>query len=116
MLTEGIFTFIELVTAFILILAFSFIIYLFGRLFSPTSAHDGNGKTAYACGEKANFHELKISVSLYKYLIYFVILDSSVLLVAFAALTLHTTNVLLFVLYLFTVFISGFLLFEGGDQ
>jgi NADH:ubiquinone oxidoreductase subunit 3 (subunit A) len=116
LLTEAPFTFVELVTAFILILAISCIIYLFGRWFSPRSIQSGNGESTYACGEKVNFHKLKINVSLYRYLIYFVILDSSVLLVAFASLALQTANVLLFILYLFMVLISGFLLFEGGDQ
>jgi NADH:ubiquinone oxidoreductase subunit 3 (subunit A) len=116
LLTEVTFTVLELVTAFILILATSFMIYLFGRWFSPRSIQDGDGKSTYTCGEKAIFHKLKINVSLYKYLIYFAILDSSVLLVAYASLALHTVNVLLFILYLSIVFVSGFLLFEGGDQ
>lgn len=116
MLTEVTFTFVELVAAFILILAVSFLIYMFGRWLSPKSVQGGNGKSTYACGEKSNFPKLKINVSLYRYLIYFVILDSSVLLIAFASLTLPATNILLFMFYLFMVFISGFLLLEGGDQ
>ena len=116
MLAEVSITFAELVYAFILILAVSFTIYLFGRRLSPRSAQNGNGKSTYACGEKASFPKLKINVSMYRYVIYFVILDSSVLLVAFASLALSAAQLLLFMLYLFIVLISGFLLFEGGDH
>ncbi len=115
-MTEATFTFVELVAAFVLILAVSFLIYMFGRCLSPKSVQGGNERSAYACGEKNNFPKLKIYVSLYRYLIYFVILDSSVLLMAFGSLTLSAANMLLFIFYLLMVFISGFLLLEGGDQ
>jgi len=91
-------------------------IYLFGHLLSAKSVRRENGKSAYACGERANFSGLKISVSYYKFLIYFVILDSSVLLMAFAALALQMVNVLFFVVYLFVVILSSLLLLEGGDH
>jgi len=109
-------TFVELVVAFILILAASFLIYMLGRWLSAKSVQTELSKSAYACGEKATSQKLKINVSLYRYLMYFVILDSSVLLVAFASLMLRTTNVLFFMLYLISVLVSVFLLFEGGDQ
>jgi len=91
-------------------------IYLFGHLLSAKSVRSENGKSAYACGEKANFNGLKITVSYYKYLIYFVILDSSVLLMAFAALALKMVNVSFFVVYLFVVVLSSLLLLDGGDR
>jgi NADH:ubiquinone oxidoreductase subunit 3 (subunit A) len=116
LLTEVLFTLGEFAIAFILIFATSFLIYLFGRWLSPKSIQSESGQSTYACGEKAAFPRLKINVSLYKYLIYFVILDSSVLLVAFASLALRTTNMLLFMFYLFMVLVSGFLLLGGGDQ
>lgn len=87
-----------------------------GHFLSPRSRRSGDGKSAYACGERATFHKLKIGVSHYRFLVYFVVLDSSVLLVSFASLALHTTNALLFLFYLFILLVSGFLLFEGGDQ
>jgi hypothetical protein len=83
---------------------------------SPRSAKTENGQSAYACGEKASFPKLRISVSLSKYLVYFVVLDSSVLMVAFASLALSITNVLLFMLYLLMMFATVLLLVEGGDQ
>jgi NADH:ubiquinone oxidoreductase subunit 3 (subunit A) len=105
----------EFVAAFILILTASSLIYIFGRCLSPKPSQNENSKSTYACGEKTKFLKLKINVSLYKYLIYFVILDSSVLLVAFASSALSATNVLLFMVYLFMMLVSGFLLL-GGDQ
>lgn len=115
-LTEVVFTLAEFAIAFILVFAASFLIYLFGRWLSPKSIQSENGRSMYACGEKAAFPRLKINVSLYKYLIYFVILDSSVLLLAFASLALRTANILLLMFYLFMVLVSGFLLLGGGDQ
>jgi len=99
-----------------LIIFVSSVIFLLGRLFSAKPMHDKNSRSAYACGEKVNFNKLKISVSYYKYLIYFVILDSAVLSVAFGALAIHVTNVLFLIIYLFIVFISILLLLEGGDN
>jgi NADH:ubiquinone oxidoreductase subunit 3 (subunit A) len=107
---------IELMVTFVLILGLSCLIYLFGCLFSAKPLRNGDSKSAYACGEKADFGKFRISISHYKYLIYFVILDSSVLLLAFASTALQAANVLSFILYLFIVFISGLLLFDGGDR
>jgi NADH:ubiquinone oxidoreductase subunit 3 (subunit A) len=107
---------VELMVTLVLILALSCLIYLFGCLFSAKPLRNGDGKSAYACGEKADLGKFRISISHHKYLIYFVILDSSVLLVAFASTALQAANVLLFILYLLIVFMSGLLLFDGGDH
>ncbi len=107
---------IELAIAFVLILAVSFLIYMFGRLFAARSTCSESGKFAYACGENVRFGKLKISMSHYKYLIYFVILDSSVLLVAFASWALRAANAFLFILYLFVVLLSAMLFLDGGDH
>jgi NADH:ubiquinone oxidoreductase subunit 3 (subunit A) len=116
-MTEALFAFTsDLALAFILVFAASSLIYLLGRHLSPKSAKTENGQSAYACGEKASFPKLRINVSLSKYLIYFVVLDSSVLLVAFASLALSITNVLLFMFYLIMMVVAVLLLVEGGDQ
>jgi NADH:ubiquinone oxidoreductase subunit 3 (subunit A) len=106
----------ELLVAFIFILAASFIIYVLGWFLSPKPVQSENAQSAYACGEKAAFTKLRVNVSLYKYLIYFVVLDSSVLLIAFASLALPSIDVVIFMLYLFIVLVSGFLLLGGGDR
>jgi NADH:ubiquinone oxidoreductase subunit 3 (subunit A) len=114
---EGFFAFAsDLALAFVLVFAASSLIYLLGHYLSPRSAKTENGQSTYACGEKASFLKLRINVSLSKYLVYFVVLDSSVLLVAFASLALSAANVLLFMLYLFIMVVSAFLLVERGDQ
>jgi len=113
---EAIFTLGEFATAFILVFVVASLIYLFGRCLSPKPTQSENEQATYACGEKATFPKLKINVSLYKYLIYFVILDSSVLLIAFASPALSSANMLLFIFYLFIVLVSGFLLIGGCDQ
>ncbi|MEM3623190.1 MAG: hypothetical protein QXZ02_06430 [Candidatus Bathyarchaeia archaeon] len=107
---------IELAIAFVLILAVSLLIYMLGCLFAARPTCSESGKFVYACGEKVKFGKLKISISHYRYLIYFVILDSSVLFAAFASTALNIANVLFFILYLFIVFMSGLLLLDGGDR
>ena len=105
----------EMTVAFVLVLVASFIIYAVGRYLSPRSSHIENEKATYACGEEPVNQSFRINVSLYKYLVYFVVLDSSVFLAAFASLALSKTNVLLFVFYLLIILVSGALLI-GGDQ
>jgi NADH:ubiquinone oxidoreductase subunit 3 (subunit A) len=75
-------SFIEAVLAFVLIFVSTFVIYTLGKRSAPKTIISENEQASYACGEKVSFHGLKVNVSLYKYLIYFVIFDSSVLLLA----------------------------------
>src|SRR5665647_2585280 len=90
----------EAFIAFILIFISALAIYTLGKRSAPKTTISENAQSAYACGEKVSFFGLKINVSLYKYLIYFVIFDSSVLVLAFAALNLVGINPLLLILYL----------------
>jgi len=106
--------FVESLIAFLLILATAFFIYVLGRRAAPKHAQSENERSEYACGEKAPIQRLKINISLYKYLIYFAIFDSSVLLLAFAALSGTGTNVTLLILYLFIMLASSLILLEGG--
>jgi NADH:ubiquinone oxidoreductase subunit 3 (subunit A) len=106
----------ESAIAFILIVAAASLIYALGRRAAPKPAQSENERSEYACGEKAPLQRLKINVTLYKYLIYFTIFDSSVLLLAFAALLGQGTNVTLLILYLFIMFASSLLLLEGGKE
>ena len=76
---------LEALIAFVLIFVSTFAIYRIGKRSAPKTTISENEQAAYACGEKATFPGLKINVSLYKYLIYFVIFDSAVLILAFAA-------------------------------
>jgi NADH:ubiquinone oxidoreductase subunit 3 (subunit A) len=106
----------EFIVAFIVIFTASVLIYLLGRHLSTRPVQTEDGSSTYACGERATFPKLRINVSLYRYLVYFVVLDSSVLLVAFAPLAFSPSNALLFMLYLLIMLAAVFLLVEGGDQ
>ena len=106
--------FVESLIAFLLIFAAAVFIYVLGRRASPKHAQSEAERSEYACGEKAPVQRLKINVSLYKYLIYFAIFDSSVLLLAFAALSAEGVNVTLLILYLFIMLASSLILLEGG--
>jgi len=107
---------VESAIAFLLILAATSLIYALGRRASPKPVQSENERSEYACGEKAPLQKLKINITLYKYLIYFVIFDSSVLLLAFAALLGQGANVTLLILYLLIMLASSLLLLEGGKE
>jgi NADH:ubiquinone oxidoreductase subunit 3 (subunit A) len=107
----------EALIAFILIFISTMVIYTLGRRSAPKTTINENAQAAYACGEKAIFPGLKINVSLYKYLIYFVIFDSSILVLAFSSFSIAgTTNPLLLILYLGIILAAGLVLVEGGKD
>jgi NADH:ubiquinone oxidoreductase subunit 3 (subunit A) len=107
-------TLVESAIAFILIVVAASLVYALGRRAAPKPVQSENERSEYACGERAPLQRLRINISLYKYLIYFVIFDSSVLLLAFAALLGQGTNIPLLILYLFIMLASSLLLAEGG--
>jgi len=107
---------VEALIAFVLIFISTFVIYTLGKRAAPKTAISENEQAAYACGEKVTFHGLKINVSLYKYLIYFVVFDSSVLVLAFASFALAGTNPLILILYLGIILAAGLVLLEGGKD
>ena len=108
--------FVEALIAFLLILSAALFIYVLGRHASPKHAQSENERAEYACGEKAPIQRIKINITLYKYLIYFAIFDSSVLLLAFSALSAEGVNVPLMILYLFIMLASSLVLLEGGKD
>jgi NADH:ubiquinone oxidoreductase subunit 3 (subunit A) len=101
--------------AFILIVVAASLVYMLGRRSAPKPAQGGNATSTYACGEKAPIQKARITITLSKYLIYFVILDSSVLLLAFATLITQGVNTPLLLLYLGLMLTSSLLL-VGGDK
>ncbi|NLE05158.1 MAG: NAD(P)H-quinone oxidoreductase subunit 3 [Crenarchaeota archaeon] len=106
---------IESVIAFVLIICASSMIYLLGRRVAPKTTQTEAERDVYACGEKISYPKLRVNVSLYKYLIYFVILDSSVLLLAFTSFR-GAINVPLILIYLSVILVSGFLLVDGVND
>ena len=107
---------IEATVAFVLIISAAALIYQLGRRAAPNPAQTDAQRTAYACGEKVTYPKLRVSVSLYKYLIYFVILDSSVLLLAFGSFMQTGINVPLLLVYLFMILAAGLVLLDGGKD
>jgi len=69
----------------------------------------------YACGERVRSGRFVINITLYKYLVYFIILDSSVLLLAFATLTPTPISLPLLLVYISTLLAATILLATGGD-
>ena len=108
--------FIAATITFVLIVSAASIIYLLGRRAAPKPDQSAAERAAYACGENVTFPKVRVNVSLYRYLIYFVILDSSVLLLAFGAFTNIGINVPLILVYLLVILAAGLLLIEGGKR
>lgn len=107
---------VEALIAFVLIFIATYAIYAIGKRSAPKTTISENEQAAYACGEKVSFQGLKINVSLYKYLIYFVIFDTSVLMLAFAAIAIAAANPLLLIVYLGIILAAGLVLLEGGKE
>ena len=107
--------FVEVIVAFLLIVSAALFIYILGRRASPKPAQSESERSEYACGERAPVQKIKINITLYKYLIYFAIFDSSVLLLAFSALS-GGVNVPFLILYLFIMLASSLVLLEGGKD
>ena len=107
---------IEALVAFVLIFISTYAIYAIGRRSAPKTAISENEQAAYACGEKVTFRTIRINVSLFKYIIYFVVFDTTVLVLAFASFAVATTNPLLLILYLGIILAAGWALVEGGKD
>lgn len=107
---------LESALALILIVAASLLIYALGRRAAPKPVQSDNERSTYACGEKAPVQKQRITITLSKYMIYFVVLDSAVLLLAFATIITQGVNVPMLVLYLSLLLASSLLLFEGGKN
>ncbi len=107
-------TILESVVAFVAVLVVSSIIYLIGKLLAPKPKKTEEKVSMYACGEKVLSQRLKISHTLYRYLIYFVVIDSSAVIMGFASSAIHSVNEIFLLVYLFTILASSLLLL-GGD-
>jgi NADH:ubiquinone oxidoreductase subunit 3 (subunit A) len=107
---------IEALIAFVLIFVSVLLIYVIGKRSAPKTTISENEQDVYACGEKVSTQGLKINVSLYKYLIYFVIFDSSVLVLAFASVAMGAANPLMLILYLGIILAAGIVLLDGGKE
>ena len=103
----------ESIIALTLIFFISFLIYVFSFLLSPKNKQKNKNQSVYACGEKLFAKKLSINVSLYKFLIFFLVLDASILILAFSSIAINLKNFSFFLIYLSTIFISCLILFVG---
>ncbi len=106
----------ESIVAFLLIVAAASLVYFLGRRASPKLNQSQDATLTYACGEKPPVQKQRITISLSRYLIFFVILDSSVLLLAFVTLITQGANIPLLLIYLGMLLASTLLLLEGGKD
>jgi NADH:ubiquinone oxidoreductase subunit 3 (subunit A) len=105
----------ESLAAFMVVLAVSATIYLIAGLKAPKPAKNREKVSAYACGEKVHIGRIAINITLYKYLVYFVILDASVLIIAFASLAINPASLLPLTIYLLMILAATLLLSIGGE-
>ena len=104
---------VESLVAFLIILVLTSLIYLSSRLLTQKSPVSKEKSAMYACGEKVFSKRLLVNVSLYKYLIFFVIIDSPALILAFAALALEMISPFALLIYLGIIFAADMLLLGG---
>ncbi len=107
---------IEMTFAFILVLGATFLLFLIGNRLAPLTTDRDEGQHQYACGESPIGFKQKTSISLYRYLIYFLVMDSSLLIIAFAVLGVVYANLLSLLMYLSIILVSSLLFLEGGNQ
>ena len=105
---------VDLLVSFILIFAVSSAIYLLALRKAPKSRKSPQHISIYACGEKVRFGRLFINITFYKYLAYFLILDSSIIIVAFASLAFNPA-ILPFLLTYLCAILAAVLLLTAGD-
>ena len=106
---------IESLIAFVIILALASFMYLASKALSPKPSENLDKNEMYACGEKVESTRLLVNVTLYKYLIFFVVIDSPALLLAFAALALEMINPFTLLIYLGIILAADLLLLGGTD-
>ena len=105
---------IESLIAFLIIVSLSSLLYMLSRLLTPKTSQSEVKSATYGCGEKVFTKRLLVNVSLYKYLIFFVIIDSPALILAFAALALEMINPFSLFIYLGIILAADFLLLGGN--
>jgi len=103
----------EILISFILILSISLAIYLIALIWAPKSRRGAQHISVYACGEKVRLGRIFMNITFYKYLAYFVILDSSIIIAAFASLALNAAILPFLLIYLCAILAAVLLLTEG---
>jgi NADH:ubiquinone oxidoreductase subunit 3 (subunit A) len=105
---------IELVLAFSAILGLLLLLCIFGNRLAPKAADRDQARIQYACGEEPIAVGRSVNLSLYKYLVYFLVADSSLLIIAFSVLGELTANLPMILLYLGLLLAASYLFLEGS--
>ena len=113
---KGCFTVTEYLIAFLMILSASSLICILGNRLAPKTENRDLGKAQYACGEKPIKVPQRLQASLYRYLVYFLVIDSSLLIIAFSVFEITIVNILPLMMYLSIILVSVFLFLDGGKQ
>jgi len=106
----------ELLVSFISILTVSIIIYLIALRKAPKSRRSPQHISIYACGEKVHIGRLFVNLTFYKYLAYFLILDSSIIIAAFASLSFNIATLPFLLTYLCAILVAVLLLTAGDVE
>ncbi len=101
--------------AFLLIFAVSLIIYLIGGLLAPKPVKSREKTSMYACGEKMVSNRFSINITFYKYLVYFIILDSSAVILVFSSLAVNIASLVPLMIYFLILLVAVLLLEAGGE-
>jgi len=96
---------VTLLASFLIIVSISFLTYLLAGRLSPRLRQSSEKTSTYACGERLSVSRLVVDPSLYEYSVYFLIFDSGVFLLAFAAQVLERSSMYV-VSYLLLVLLS----------
>jgi len=104
---------VELSVSFVSILAISTIIYLAALKKAPKPRRTSQHISMYACGEKVRVGRLSMNLTFYKYLAYFMIFDSSIIIAAFSSLSFNIETLPFLLTYLCAILVAALLLAEG---
>ena len=98
-----------------MILGASALMCFLGNRLAPKTEDRESGKVQYACGEKPIRISQRLQASLYRYLVYFLVIDSSLLIIAFSVFAVALVSILPLAMYLSIILVSVVLFLDGGE-
>ena len=99
-----------------MILGASSVMCILGNRLAPKTEDRESGKVQYACGERPIRISQRLQASLNQYLVYFLVIDSSLLIIAFSVFDATLANILPVMVYLSIILVSVFLFLDGGEK
>jgi hypothetical protein len=98
-----------------MILGASSLMCFLGSRLAPKPEDRESGRVQYACGEKPIRISQRLQASLYRYLVYFLVIDSSLLIIAFSVFAVALVNIIPLAMYLSIILVSVVLFLDGGE-